>query len=358
MKAWILTNRFNLLAFVLIMVLVVCGIMPAHSETLGYGLMALSTTAFPVNPELSAIAISYSNPLEALIADQVLPRIDTAKKFTYTEYNQADGFTVPETRVGRKSEPNMVDFGGTQLTKECIDFGLDDLIPNDEIDAWNSMPKAPGAVSPQAKSTMMLTRLVGLDREIRVANLVFNAANYVTDNKDDLSTGANRQFDKADSDALAILTDALDVPLVRPNYLVLGQEVWTKLRRNKTIVQAIGNSAQTTGYASRQQVAELLELPGGILVGAGRVNTAKKGKAPNYVRAWGKYAALLYIDPMAAQMDQPNFGFTAQWGSRIAGDIPEPKAGLRGGVRVRSGESVLEVICSQDSGYLFTKVIS
>ena len=323
---------------------------PAH---LALGAIALNTTAFPVNPELTAIAIAYKNPDEQLIADLVLPRVPTPKKFKYTVYDEASGFTVPDTKVGRRSEPNMVDFGGTDVTAETLDYGLDDLIPNDEIQAWESMakPATGGPINPMDFSTMMLTGLVQLDREIRVANLVFNAANYSAGNQTTLS-GTSQWSDQVNSNPLTAITDAMDIPLVRPNYLVLGQRTWTNLRRHPKIAQAIGHSAQTAGYVARQQVAELLELDG-IIVGQSRVNTAKNGQTPNYVRTWGNHASLLHISPMAAQMGQPTFGFTAQWGTRIAGVLPEPKAGLSGSMRVRSGERVLEVISSVDAAYFF-----
>lgn len=318
----------------------------------------MSTTAFPVNPELTAIAIAYQNPASQLIADQVLPRVPTAKKFKYTKYTIEQGYTVPDTRVGRKSEPNMVDFGGTDVTDECVDYGLDDLIANDEIAAFDSMPKPPsgGPVSPQALSTMMLTGLVQLDREVRVANTVFNTTSYSAGNQATLS-GTSQWSDRANSDPLNAITSAMDTPLVRPNYLTIGQLAWTQLRMHPKIVQAIGKSAQGSGYVSLQQVADLLELEG-ILVGRAFINTAKKGQTPTYARAWGKHAALLHIDSLAAQIGQPTFGWTAQWGSKIAGELPAPKVGLRGGVLVRSGESVKEVIVSQDAGYFFQNCVA
>lgn len=149
----------------------------------------------------------------------------------------------------------------------------------------------------------------------------------------------------------------MDVPLVRPNKLVIGQLAWTQLRMHPKLVQAIGHSAQTAGYASLQQIAELLELQE-IIVGRSFYNTAKKGQTPVYARAWGKHCSLLHIDSLAAQLGQPTFGWTAQWGTKIAGVIPEPKAGLRGGERVRSGESVKEVIVSQDAGYFFQNCVA
>jgi hypothetical protein len=318
----------------------------------------MSTTAFPINPVLTAIALAYSNPESQLIADRVLPRVPTAKKFKYTVYSAAQGYTVPDTKVGRKSEPNMVDFGGTEVTAECEDYGLDDLVPNDEVEAFAAMPKPAngGPIDPLGLSTMMLTGLVQLDREIRVAATVFATGTYSGANQATLS-GTSQWSDRVNSDPLNAITTAMDIPLVRPNKAVIGQLAWTQLRMHPKVVQAIGKSAQTAGYASLQQVADLLELQE-IIVGRAFYNTAKRGQAPTYARAWGKHCSLLHIDSLAAQTQQPTFGWTAQWGGKIAGNIPEPKAGLRGGQRVRSGESVKEVIASTDAGYFFQNCVA
>ena len=152
-------------------------------------------------------------------------------------------------------------------------------------------------------------------------------------------------------------TEALDVPVFRPNVAVFGQAVWTQLRQHPKVVQAVYGTAQTGGSVGRQALADLLEIKT-ILVGAGFVNTAKKGQAATYSRVWGKHAAFLYISQDAADADQPTWGFTAQFGDRIAGNIPEPKAGLRGGQRVRVGESVLEVVSATDVGYYFQNAVA
>lgn len=349
--------RRHALAFAFTLALsvaVLCGVV---ADPLAGSVLIAVTTGFPVNPELTAIALAYQNPESQLIADKVLPRVPTPKKFKYTKYTTEQGYSVPETRVGRKSEPNMVDFGGTDVTDECVDFGLDDIVPNDEVEAFASMPKpaSGGPIDPLALSTMMLTGLVQLDRELRVAGLVFLLGTYAAANRTTLA-GATQWSDPA-SDPLKAITDAMDIPLVRPNKLVLGQAVWTVLRRHTKIVQAIGKSAQTGGYAALQAVAELLELQE-IIVGRGFYNTAKKGQPAAYARAWGKHASLLHVDTLAAQTMQPTFGWTAQWGGKVAGNIPAPNVGIRGGQRVRSGESVKEVIASTDAGYFFENAIA
>ena len=318
----------------------------------------MSTTAFPVNPQLTAIAIGYRNPDVALIADRVLPRFPTAKKFTYSLYGAAQGYTVPNTKVGRKSEPTMVDFQGQPINSEVVDYGLDDLVPNDEIQAYNDMPKPPtgGPIDPQSLSTMMLTGLVELDREVRVAGVVFNTANYTGANQQTLA-GTSQWSDYANSNPLSALLGALDSTLIRPNKLVIGQQAWTVLRQHPKIVNAVFRTPQNSGSVPREALAELLEIDE-VIVGTGFVNTARKGQAPNYVRVWGKHCSLVYSSLQAAQMAQPCYGFTAQWGTRIAGALPEPKSGLRGGVRVRVGESVQEVISAPDAGYFFQNCVA
>lgn len=318
----------------------------------------MATNAFPINPQLTAIAMVYSNPATALIADDVLPRTPTAKKFSWSSYDVAQGFTVPQTLVGRKSVPTEVDFTGTMITDEVRDYGLDDVVPNDEIEAFDAMPKPAnsGPLNPLAISTMLVTKLIGLDREVRVAAQVFNAASYAAANLATLS-GTSQWSDYANSNPLDSILTALDVPLYRPNVAIFGQATFTKLRQHPKIVQAVFGTAQTGGVVTREQLAAVLEIQR-VVVGAGFVNTARKGQLVNTQRCWGKHASFIYVDREAAMAQQPCFGFTAQWGDKIAGDIPEPRMGLRGSQRVRVGESVKEVISAPALGYYFQNAVA
>jgi hypothetical protein len=291
----------------------------------------MATTAFPVNPALTAIAIGYRNRDIDLIADRILPRIGkTGKKFKYTVYPVGDAYTVPNTRVARRAAPTQVDFGGTEVNDECVDYGLDDVLPNDEVLAWEQMPKpaSGGPVSPMAKATSLLTGLILLDREIRVANLVFAQATYPAANRVLLS-GTSQWSDFTNSNPVDAILAALDVPIFQVN----------------------------AGAVTREQVAAFFEVRE-VVVGAGFVNTARKGQAPVMSRVWGKHAAALFISQDAADADQPTFGFTAEFGDRIAGDMNEPKLGLRGSTIIRVGESVKEVISAAASGYYFENAVA
>lgn len=318
----------------------------------------MADAPFTINPELTAIAVGFKNPDAALIADQVLPRVPTAETFKYTVYNTAQAYTVPQTQVGRRSEPNIVTFGGSDVTETVSDFALDDPIPQRDIDAFNSMPKpaSGGPIEPTVLSTMMLSSLIDLAREIRVAAVVNNTANYDT-NKVTALSGTSQWSDYVNSDPLSAILGALDQCLVRPDTLTLSQDVWTVLRQHPKIVQAIYKTYQGAGTVTKQMLAEILEIRQ-VLVGSGWVNTARRGQAPAIQRVWGSNASLTYSSPGAAGMFQPVWGWTATWGGKFAGTLLEPRKGLKGSVTVRVGEQVKELVAAPDAGYLFTNVIA
>ena len=69
----------------------------------------MSQAPFTIQPRLTAIAMAYRN--QDLVADMLLPRVRVdSPTFKYSKYALADGFTIPDTRVGRKSAVNQIDW--------------------------------------------------------------------------------------------------------------------------------------------------------------------------------------------------------------------------------------------------------
>jgi len=309
------------------------------------------TTAapFPIQPELTAVAIAYKN--KRLIADEVLPRVPVGKQdFTYLLHTMDEGFSVPDTKVGRKSKPNEVEFTATEQTASTSDYGLDDPIPQADID------NAPANYDPMGRAVEGITDLVLLGREARAAGLVFNAANYAAANKQTLS-GTSQFSDFANSDPIGVIMTALDACIMRPNVMTLGRAAFSKLIQHPKIVKAVLGNAGDSGIATRQQIAALFELED-VLVGEAYLNTAKKGQAASLARVWGKHISLTLRDRNANTRGGATFGFTAQFGDRIAGSQFDSDIGLRGGQRVRAGESVKELITAPDLGYLITNAVA
>lgn len=309
----------------------------------------MALAPFPIDPALTALSISYRN--EAMVADVVLPRVRVGKQeFKYFKSIYADDFTVPDTRVGRKSRPNMVETGGTEVTDSTVDYGLEDAVPLADIQ------NADSRYNPLARATVYLTNLLELDREVRVATALTTLATYPSTQRTTLSsTGQWSDFTNSNP-ASAILT-AMDSLIMRPNLLVIGQQVATQLMQHPKVVQIVNKTAQTSGIVTLEAFAAALGLQR-VVVGQSWVNTAKKGQTASYSRAWGKHAALLHVDTLADASRGSTFGFTAQWGDRIAGSDFDRDIGLRGGQRVRLGESLKEVITENTMGYFFQNAVA
>lgn len=315
-----------------------------------------SNAPFVIQPVLTAIAIAWRN--KNFIADLVLPRSEVARKeFKYTNYNKEEGFTIPDTKVGRKSRPNEVEFGASETTDQVEDYGLEDPVPQADID------NAQGTrIDPLARATSGLTNLIALDREKRTADLVFNAASYPTGNKTTLS-GTSQWSDFANSDPIDDITSAMDSMLATPNRMVIGQATFTKLRQHPKIAKAtLGNSGDVA-IVARQAIAELFELEE-VIVGQAWVNSAKKGQSASYTRLWGKHCALLHHDPEATMSVNGGvtFGLTAHQrvgnANRLVWTRPDPDIGLYGGTRVRAGESLKELIIAASAGYFIEDAVA
>ena len=307
----------------------------------------MAKAPFPIIPELMAVAIAYRN--RAMIADLVLPRVTPVGKeeFKYLVHGLAQGFTIPDTKVGRRGKPNQVEFTAEERDGSTTDYGLEDSIPNVDI------ANAPPGIDPRATSVEYIMNLLALDREVRVAGLVFNPATYPTGNK--LALSGTSQFSNNASDPIGVITDALDACVVRPNTMVIGRPAFSVLARHPQIVSACLRNPGEAGIARRKDIADLLELDE-VIVGEALVNTARRGQTATLTRTWGKHISLIYRNRQAAPQRDVTFGMTVPFGQPVAGAWEDKDIGLRGGTKVRAGESVCELITCPDAAYFLQNV--
>lgn len=318
---------------------------------------------FPIDPTLTAVAIGYRNPAHTLIGRRVLPPLQVlSEKFKWLEFPLAEGFTVPDARVGRKGKVNQVEFSAEERDSSVEDFGLDDAIPHSDIkEAARARVEKRSTYDPRSTATEGLTNYIELIREVRAAAVVQDANNYATDKK--IALAGNSQFsDFANSDPYGVIDAGMDKTLVyRPNVIAMGQPVWSKLKRHPRLIKAVKGGLTDEGAITKAQFAELFEIkPENLLIGEALLNTSRKGQSPTLSRVWGKSLQLLYIDPAKQVSDDYNvtWGFTAEYGGRIAGSVEDGDIGLEGGERVRVGERVKELVVAKDVGYQIQNAVA
>lgn len=319
---------------------------------------------FAVDPILTAIAVGYRNPAQAMIADEVLPRMPVgAEKFKWTEYPLEEAFNTPDSRVGRRGRVQQLEFGGAERTDEVEDFGLEAAIPYSDIDAAaEARERKVSAFDPEGHASMMLTDVMANIREVRVAGIVHNLNTYAASRRVTLA-GTDQFSDYANSDPIGVIKTGTEATLVYPpNTMVMGRAVWSKLSSHPKVVNAVKGNLTNAGIITREQFRELFSDQGisKVLVGDAFYNTARPGQAAALARAWGKHIALIHINPIASP--SPNggitFGLTATYGTKIAGRIEDKNIGLQGGVNIRVGERIKELVVAKDTGYLIQNAVA
>lgn len=291
--------------------------------------------------EQTAIAIAYKN--NKMIADEVLPRVTVdTKYYKYLEYDIAQGFTVPDTNWSPRSMVNqMHDFGSTDRERGCRDYGIGDLIPADDI---SQSTDKKGALN---RKTEFLTQIVVLDREVRVAAQVQDAASYAPEN---VFAPALAWTDPA-ADPLGDVRAALSAMVLRGNVMAFGRELWELFAAHPKVVKSCNRNDGGEGFARARDVAELLEVDK-VLVGDAILNIKRPGQAPEFKKAWGKKLSLLRLDPLGGPEGFPSWGWTAEFQKRTATVIAKPDIGIRGSQLVTVGETVDEVVACQHLGAL------
>ena len=304
-----------------------------------------NNNTFVERPEYTGLALTYKN--KDLIADLVMPRRPVGSEvFKWTKFTKEDRFTIPDTKIGRTSYANQVEFGGTEQTDTTIDYGLEAPVPNKDIANFSE------SYDPLGIATTNTTELLALGREKRVADLAFGAGNYSASNKTTLA-GNSQWSDYTNSDPVDAILESLDGLLIRPNMAVFGRAVWTKLRKHPKVVAKIFGSASSTGLVTRQAFADALELDQ-ILVGQSFLNSAKKGQTAVYAEVWGKYAAFLY----QSNTSEMTWGFTAERLAKRTQTLTDDRAGIEGSTIVRVTEAIKEVNPANDLGYLFIDAVA
>jgi hypothetical protein len=309
---------------------------------------------FTPSPQYTAIALAYSN--REMIADQVLPRLTvTAREFKWDEHAKASMFQAPSTLVGRKGSPNEVEFTAEEKTSSVADYGLDDVVPVEDVEAAAGKP----GLDPLGRAVEGVSNLIMLDREVRASNLVFNAATYPSGNKVQLSGNDQwNEYAQTASDPVEDILAAKEAALMPYNTAVIGEAVWFALRRHPKILSAFFPvNASGGGILSLQQFAELFEFER-VLVGRAYKSTSKPGQTLALSRVWGNHFAMMHQNPLASLRGNGiTFGATAEYGNRFASTMEEPKVGLRGATRVRVGEMIKELVTASDCGYFVQDAI-
>ena len=264
---------------------------------------------------LSQMAIGF---MEAdTIAGTIAPTVQVDKQSdAYSVFSRADALRTEEDKRSPGTEANKITRTISSETYYAQNYALkypitlEDRENADPIyrqNLWNN-------------AAQYVTRKLQLSWEVRVAALVNNTSNVGS------SAGVASGWDNAaSSDPIGDLNTALDnvqdLTGTRPNRLVFGGNAWRSLRRNEQILDRVHGTTAPQGFATRAQVANLLEVPN-IHVGEAYRNTANEAQAETLARVWTDNV-LCCFTPDSPSRDLPSFMYSFRW---AAGGLPNMTA--------------------------------
>lgn len=318
-------------------------------------LMSLSPSAVHIDRALTNCAISYRN--REYIADQCMPVVTVAQRsdkifeFPVETMQQLADVSI----AGNRGMPGEVKYSlNSSKNYSVSDYALMDFVSNDEI------ANADAPLQPKVEAVEVVTNFLQLARESRVASVVFGAGNYGANTA--ALAGADR-WDTSTSDPVQKIEDAIESCFVRPTHIVLGAQVWTKLRNHPKFLQYILSRASTASgdvplRVSEQLIADAFGLEG-CIVGRAKSVTSVEGQSVTTGYLWGKSAALIRVEKSPSARKTQCFGYTFRFGSFETREIVDNVRGVRGGVFEKVSHSDAETpIAGGNAGYLFTTVVS
>lgn len=305
---------------------------------------------------LANFALQYEN--NELVADKVAPIVPVDDiSGTYFKLPKENALTYAgQAFVGPSSDIPEVEGNVTNGTYSCNGRGRKAKISL-QTDAMADVPLRlrEGAVA-DAMAQLML------EREVRVAALIFNSANYkATTNTVAIST----KWD-AKSSGISTADPISDVDALRGNIFrgtntrliaVMSRDVWTALKNN-TFMTARINGGGTTALPAivmKQLVASIFEVDEVVVAEAWQIAAGTQG------RVWGKAFAILSTTT-APSVRSLGFAQTMRWQAPGPGGIRHAQWTEQKGLMGVEYHSITmaddEVIPANDAGILFTTAIT
>lgn len=255
------------------------------------------------DPMLTTISVQFQPAQGGFLADMVLPPVPVKlESASYWEYDKSR-FDTPESIRAPRGEYNRVEWTASKKTYSCEEYGLE--YPIDDRERTN----AAAPLDPEIDGTEIVTDMVLINRERRVADKVLATANVSqnttlsgTSQWSDITAGTSDPVDDLKTGRETIF----DATGYVPNALLLGYKVLEALKVHPDILARFQFAER--GIITKAMLAELFEVDA-ILVGGVLRRSSNEGATDALTDVWGKDALLFYREARPS-LKRASFGYT------------------------------------------------
>jgi hypothetical protein len=272
-----------------------------------------------INGPLTNIVIAYMQSLDGFVADRVFPNVPVEKQAdAYFKYDRSD---FMRNQMRKRAESTESAGSGWKISNDT--YYADVWALHKDI-GDQTRANADNPINLDRDATNWLGLQCALNREVNFVSSWFRSGLWSTEVWGDAaSPGANNVLHWSDdaSTPIADIKARADVIQtltgMRPNRLVLGRQVWTKLSEHPDILDRIKFSSTNTNPAvvTRQAVAAILEIEEILVMDGVQTTSAENASfetAMTNAFIGGKHALLAYAAPAPSLM-MPSAGYTFSW---------------------------------------------
>ncbi len=299
---------------------------------------------FHLDAVLTNISIAFKNP--GFVGNMIMPKIKVKKESdVYYKYGQ-EKFSIPQALRAIRTKYKRIDWTVTTDSYRCHEYGLEDAIDDREKE------NADNPLNLDIDTTEVLTDMITLGREKRIADLLTTAANFT--NKTTL-TGTDQWSDYTNSDPIddvETAKQAINAAIgINANSMVLPRQVYDKLKHHPQILDRIKYSQK--GIINADLLSSVFEIPN-IFIAESLYNTANEGQTVSLSRVWGKHVLLAYVTPRPG-LRQISLGYSFNTKDRQTFKYRED--GISSDV-IRVKEIIDEKLVAELAGYLIRSAVA
>ena len=257
-----------------------------------------------VDPVLSIVAQGYKN--SAMVAEALFPRVPVALRAGNIISFGKEDFMLYGTARSPGENTKRVQFGYGAGNYALVDYGLEGQVP---IEVLQEGQAGPG-IDHAAMAVRKVSNLMALRLEKQAADLARTAGSYAAANKitrtgtaqwSDLTTGVSDPLNDIETAKEAIRAATGK----RPNTVVMGAQVMSKLRQHPKVVDRMKYTGRD--IATAEILAALFGVQR-VLVGDA-IFSNDAGTA--FTDVWGKDVVVAYTElGSVADMGAPSYGYT------------------------------------------------
>jgi hypothetical protein len=259
-----------------------------------------------IDQPLTNISIASMNQDSAFIAQKVFPRVPVTKESDkYYVFSKSQMFRSTVEVRGPSSEVKHRSYDLSNTNYQANEYATGLLVP-DRIANNSDAP-----LRPYEDGTTIVTHdmLMFIENNFAAEFLVTGTwtTNTTLSGTDQWSDYANSDPIKNIDDAKETLTGLTGIPGEMLS-LAMGSGVWKKLKRHPNILNAFGGGNPSLKVATKQMVADLLEVKE-LIVSEAIWNTNNEGNATQTLSRIVSKNCLVYFAPASPSLMTPSCGY-------------------------------------------------